>query len=669
MKYGLLFLFAAIIGTKVSAVDFSYSAVTTPYKWSTSGNWSSGGFPGQNDSVSISQPLFLQTPLHVDQNVMVSNLFLDVGTLYVDEGKSLTAKKNNSGVVNLGQSEGAVAVLTNKGAITTYTFDLGTYNRPKGTLARVDNFGSITIANHLRMGVAGTPSVFYNHEGATVTKTGGNNYTFYFGVGAGGHTRLVNEGVFLDSSSEIRMGLQSHQNASCELVLNKSGYLYAKNTLSVGDGAWSSPQVELNDSSCLAVAGKVNIGGGNSGGANTYGTVTLNDASSMIASNDIIVARNKNSNGKMYLNGNSRVRQEKGSLIIANGESSKGSVYIGEGTELWATNIVVAANTTSANGLLEVAGTITNLTRIKVGCNSATSFAQLKLKGGKLSFNGKHIDPLWLNERRTQVSGVVRGWGTVELENPRRFITDWQLHKSETGYSRPMTLVHYGQVVADGGVLDFGRFGALSHRTTEANPSGTNGWLAVNQGVLRLPRCLALGDSGKICIGDCFDLDYSQEFSDSVRSNRLANTFSCAFAGNVGGAYVFSELYAADHPDIPHGVSQFAGTGGRVLAVWRIGCFSDGPEAKEPSVPVAFDSAKIHFRHMNDNLDGMVRTYVCRHDGAENGQWRLAGRTKTRKGWPVVSASVNAPSPKKWNLGWFAVIAREKPFGAFIVVR
>ena len=103
MKYGLLFLFAAIIGTKVPAVDFSYSAVTTPYKWSTSGNWSSGGFPGPNDSVSISQPLFLQTPLHVDQNVTVSNLFLDVGTLYVDEGKSLTAKKNNSGVVNLGQ--------------------------------------------------------------------------------------------------------------------------------------------------------------------------------------------------------------------------------------------------------------------------------------------------------------------------------------------------------------------------------------------------------------------------------------------------------------------------------------------------------------------------------------------------------------------------------------
>ena len=72
---------------------------------------------------------------------------------------------------------------------------------------------------------------------------------------------------------------------------------------------------------------------------------------------------------------------------------------------------------------------------------------------------------------------------------------------------------------------------------------------------------------------------------------------------------------------------------------------------------------------MNDNLDGMVRTYVCRHSGTENGQWRIAGSTKTRKGWPVVSASVGSPASGKWNLGWFAVVAREKPFGAFIVVR
>ena len=103
--------------------------------------------------------------------------------------------------------------------------------------------------------------------------------------------------------------------------------------------------------------------------------------------------------------------------------------------------------------------------------------------------------------------------------------------------------------------------------------------------------------------------------------------------------------------------------------MWRIGLFTDGPEIDEPVSPDAFTSAKIHFRMPNDNLDDLALMCVYRHDGTANGNWRLVGRTKVRKGWPVVPANVSAPSTANWNLGWFAVVGRKSPFGAMFTIR
>jgi hypothetical protein len=226
-------------------------------------------------------------------------------------------------------------------------------------------------------------------------------------------------------------------------------------------------------------------------------------------------------------------------------------------------------------------------------------------------------------------------------------------------------------VIADGeGMerdLDFSRFNAMSYANTPANPSGTNGWFAVNKGRLKLPRCLPRKTANYRCSGDCYDLNYANETSTATTSNRLANTFTCVFQGAALNNFVFSELYAPDRSDIPAGLDALGAD--RTISVWRIGLFSDGPEIDDPVSPETFTSARIHFRFPNDNLDGLTVMCVYRHDGTANGRWRLVGRTSVRKGWPVVPASVSAPSEENWNLGWFAVVGREKPFGSMFIVR
>ena len=331
-------------------------------------------------------------------------------------------------------------------------------------------------------------------------------------------------------------------------------------------------------------------------------------------------------------------------------------------------NITVAVSADAATNILEIAeGAVVSNTYIKIGCNSDSSRGILKMSGGSLIIDGKSPhDPIYLNQRLSSVSAWIRGWGKVAYENPRAMITEWPTS------TRTRCIVHYGQVIADGeGVerdLDFSRFAAMSYRNTEANRSGTNGWFAVNKGRLKLPRCLPRKTASYRCVGDCYDLNYANEANDVNMSNRLSNTFSCVFKGAELNNFVFSELYATDRSDIPAGLPSVAGSGD-VMSVWRIGLFTDGPEVDEPVNPDTFTSAKLHFRLPKDIPEELVQLCVYRHDGTAGGGWRLVGHTRARRGWPVVPANVSSPSSANWNLGWFAVVGREKPFGTTLTFR
>ena len=131
---------------------------------------------------------------------------------------------------------------------------------------------------------------------------------------------------------------------------------------------------------------------------------------------------------------------------------------------------------------------------------------------------------------------------------------------------------------------------------------------------------------------------------------------------------MFSELYAIDRDDIPAGLDEIGAE--KIIAVWRIGYFSDGPEIDEPTNPSPFTSAKLKFKYSPEGLDGLRNVYVYRHDGTANGKWRRAGaRATPSKTMPVVSTRDFNSSSENWNLGWFAIVGRKQPFGSVMVLR
>ncbi len=83
--------------------------------------------------------------------------------LVVESGDSFEV----TGGMTLATTSGATGIVTNYGTMVIGDLDFGKDKSGKGTLASFDNFGTLTIGTKLRMGWSSTPSIFYNHEGAT----------------------------------------------------------------------------------------------------------------------------------------------------------------------------------------------------------------------------------------------------------------------------------------------------------------------------------------------------------------------------------------------------------------------------------------------------------------------------------------------------------------------
>ena len=831
--------FAVTVGATGASLSYTPQG-SAPYYWSDAAAWG-GTEPTNDDNATISSATFTTSPLTVqgESSANASNLYVDIGTLYVAPNATLTAKKGAAGGISIAKSKNATGVVTNYGSVTAYNLDLGTYSSSKGTLAQFDNFGTLTIENCLRMQILGTPSLFYNHAGATVRKTGGNEYTFYFGVGGNSANKfngIINEGDFFDNTLEIWMGLSSKAHSQNEIIVRGNGRFFAEQHVALGlgnsslgiitlsDNGFLSGNAEwhlggsyrdkrytgaegriiLNDSSIFAASNAVYLGQRE----NCIGLLSLNDSSKMIVPTKAIYAGNGvSSTGTITMAGNSRLEFGTGSLYLGCASNAIGTVIMGDNSNLklgyalrighadnsvgimtltnsatavirdnvqigygsnstgtltltnsatmdmqyyvylgvnagakgiisltgdaalyvtnssfvvgyngggtgvlnvaenaqvhandlfvgqtgvagttgfvklsdsatlFSTNICVPRWGSQGIGTLEVGGNsvVTNVHVLRIAYNatSTTGVGQsgtVAMRGGSIFFdidpeNPSYIEtgrynPINLNGYVSTVKGRIRGWGKIAFSDPRTYVTEAEV---------PSGITHYGQVIADGeGVmrdLDFGRFGSLQYTTTDANPSGTNGWFAVNKGRLKLPRSLP-NRSGYKCIGDCFSANVDL----GGTSRRLANIFNYEFTGAELNHFVFSELYAIDRDDIP------AGLGGRsadkVLAVWRIGYFSDGPEIDEPTHPVSFTSANLKFKFSPEGVDGLHGVYVYRHDGTANGKWmRTGGRAEPNKAMPIAATGNFEPSSENWNLGWFAIVGRTSPFGTFVNIR
>ena len=588
---------------------------------------------------------------------------------------------------------------------------------------RIQGNGVFTANGEIRLG-HGYPSTSYVKltDSGSITGTGAINVGHGNNQKATGYLILSNDASIVKSSGRINLGTYVAGSVG-HLRMNDSATITLNDYLSVGDGTSTRGTVEMagsstyhginvvlananNSTGIVSMAGNSHFGlsnnlyfgGSYSAGDNSLATMSLADSAEAGIANQILVGMRTGSRGTLSLAGSARLSVTN-NLFIGYNAGSSGSVSVAGNATLAAPNIRVGQSTSS--GLLTLADTatlfatnidivswgaatgtlvaggnsvITNLLTMNIGHSSQAGHdATLSMRGGAIFFdidpenpsyvkNG-YLNTISLNPWRTAVLGRIRGWGKVAFSDPVTYVAN---------AAKPSGLTHYGQVIADGEGqardLDFSRFGAINFSSTDANPSGTNGWFAVNKGCLRLPRSWPRKTNAAFCVGDCYTLDYSQVANNAVASNRLANTFSATFTGAGTGNYIFADLYATDRDDIPAGLDAIRPD--RVISVWRIGLFDDGPEADEPETPSSFTSADLRFRIPGDAVADAKKLYVARHDGTANGKWMTIGRlVNPNPKWPVVPAHVDAPSSADWNLGWFAVIDRSTPFSTTIYFR
>jgi len=447
-----------------------------------------------------------------------------------------------------------------------------------------------------------------------------------------------------------------------------------------GYSAKSSGSLSLSGSATADIRSPLYIGVGGSGAGNAAsGTVSIAGNSQLFVTNNysMIVGYSNGSTGVLHVTDNAVLHAPLLRIGQTSTAGTTGFATLSDNATLFSTNILIPAWGTAGRGTLEVAdnAVITNLQYLKVGLNGNANSQAVKMRGGSIFFDidpensiyveRGYFDPLYLNENRTVVRGLVRGWGKIAFSDPRTYVTESKFDSN--GRAAPCGIVHYGQIIADGeGVmrdLDFSRFGALHYATTDANPSGTNGWFAVNKGRLKLPRSLP-NRSGYKCVGDCFDANVDL----GGTSRRLANIFNYEFTGAELDNFVFSELYATDREDIPPGLDNIGAD--KIIAVWRIGYFSDGPEIDEPTHPSTFTAAKLKFKYSPLGLDGLDGVYVYRHDGTANGKWMRTGKkAEPSTEMPIVSTGNFGASSANWNLGWFAIVGRKCPLGMIISVK
>ena len=215
-----------------------------------------------------------------------------------------------TGNMSIATTAGATGKVENYGTMNVKELDLGKYSASKGALAQVDNYGTLTIGTHLRMGVLGTPSIFYNHEGGTVNKTGGGGYNFYLGANAAGTvSTLISEGNFtFPSGDQLRAGANS--GTTNHIVLAKSGTFTANGHIYMSEANNTLGTLVMKDNSRLTGSGNIVAPAcvnQNSRGPSSAYIALSNDAAIVKTKGYIHLGATTNSFGCLSLNDNSRV--------------------------------------------------------------------------------------------------------------------------------------------------------------------------------------------------------------------------------------------------------------------------------------------------------------------------------------------------------------------------
>ena len=294
------------------------------------------------------------------------------GVLVVERGDSFEVTGNMS----IATTSGATGVVTNYGTMTVTDLDLGKYDAAKGKLAQFDNFGTLTIGSHFRMGVLGTTSRFYNHEGGTVVKTSGGGYHFYLGANtAYAFSELISEGDFsFPSGDQLRSGAFGSTTNRIEFA--KSARFTANGTLYLSEAPHAYTTFVMKDNSSMTGAGSIHAApwvNKNSTGDGVAHMILSNNASIVRTGNYgyISLGAHLRGYGTLSLNDNSRIDVSKylyiGAYNMATGRvEMSGTSSLNIGTYLY---VGGSADNSTGELVVKDSAHVTNNV-ICVGCNT-----------------------------------------------------------------------------------------------------------------------------------------------------------------------------------------------------------------------------------------------------------------------------------------------------------
>ncbi len=637
-------------------------------------------------------------------------------------------KISSTGYMYIGAANDVSGVVTNRGEVSANFVHLAPgENEDKNfgknfRSAKFDNYGKVTAVRNLSIGLVGDgkgDSVFYNHENAILDVQRNDQYGFYIGGRSPG--TLINEGsVVCHENCILRIGGALTSKGLGTLIMTNNASFVSCKTVRVG---------ENKGNAVIKLYGDSLFDGTTKGGStvsiayseNTKAEVLLYDNSKLTAKN-IYIGNGKLSEASLTLDGNSSLEFE--TIAIARGEASKGTLKLDGETEFTlpaafafpsaatATGMIyVAGNScltidgssdrihicgdanrnaylkvqdearlvvsninvafpwqSKANmcGVLEIAdsGIVSNVSFMGIGRGS-TSSGLVKMNGGTLMLNSKlaELNSIQIGSNGSFTDGRITGWGRIAFDDPQAIMVDYANVLQRTTWGS-MTLC--GQIVADGGILDFSRGPTPQYTGSAYNTSGTNGYYAVNKGMLKFPRSLPRLKNTHKMVG--IMPDYQEPL--------MVNTFQYTFDDmNVTGTYVFSELYATDRSDIPAGLPT--GKGIHHSAVWRIGHFnaSATPDVDDEDLTADhkqnFSSLKLKFHYdpALAEIEGVRHVKVYRCTDSVNGGWTcVASITAPDAASPYIETVEFAPSSELWNGGWFAIVGTPK-VGTVMVLR
>lgn len=323
-------------------------------------------------------------------------------------------------------------------------------------------------------------------------------------------------------------------------------------------------------------------------------------------------------------------REGMGLMEISGGGMSVGvATYVGERS--------------GGSGTLRLFGVIVT-NQVTAGC-AENAWGCLHLRGAT-----NYADTVKIRDH-VDAYGQLRGWGSIFK------------YSASAVCGEMNNFFMNGQTIADGEGVDGRKLDLRLIRTGDGGKysnvkvtipngaTGTNGWYAVNKGILAYPMIYVRGAKWSGTFGA-----NTNEFCDAVNTVRIDYNQSAN-----KGPWIEALLYANDSSMVPSGLK------GRPLGVW--GFRSNVRYDNRDSQLANLTDFSLRFRYDHRSLKPTSRISLMRYDQSA-AEWQRISRVEHDPGSPFISATALTADGAGYdrNLGVFAVVD-EGTSGFMVILR